>query len=134
MPTNGIIIPANILTTSRVLWVCCVFIFLLLVITLILIINIAFKNIGIFINTIVYFEFVLKMGKYNLQCIYCDKPIEKFKGKEVIRCNVCNNTVHEKHTEECSICNQITCMNDIIITKGQTEGICKKCSKGNKII
>lgn len=67
------------------------------------------------------------MGKYSNNCIVCDKPIEKTKGKAVIRCEVCNNTIHEKHSEICEVCDKIVCMNDI--KNKDKKVICKLCEK-----
>lgn len=63
-------------------------------------------------------------------CFVCEKPIEQPKGKAIIRCAVCNNPVHEAHSEECAKCKEDVCMNDIIYK--EREGICKDCSTVTK--
>lgn len=65
------------------------------------------------------------MAKNN--CIYCDNKIDQQKGKSVLRCTICNNTMHEKHSDMCAKCEKTVCMNDIKIKDGEV--FCRNCAK-----
>lgn len=60
-------------------------------------------------------------------CIVCDQKIDSKKGAKIIRCIVCDNTVHPEHTRECFECKQEVCMNDVKFLDQQE--FCKNCVK-----
>ncbi|MBA3977749.1 MAG: hypothetical protein H0X50_06110 [Nitrosopumilus sp.] len=61
-------------------------------------------------------------------CIVCEKNISNTRGKEIIRCQQCNNTVCNEHFNSCRICNQSVCNNELRKCDYCPFDQCKNCT------
>ncbi len=61
-------------------------------------------------------------------CIVCEKNISNTRGKEIRRCQQCNNTVCNEHFNACRICNQAICNNELRKCDYCPFDQCKNCT------
>jgi hypothetical protein len=61
-------------------------------------------------------------------CIVCEKNISNTRGKEIRRCQQCNNTVCNEHFNNCRICNQLICNNELRKCDYCPFDQCKNCT------
>jgi len=61
-------------------------------------------------------------------CIVCEKNIIINRGKDIKRCQQCNNTVCNNHIKYCRICNQLICDNELRKCDYCPFDQCKNCT------
>ena len=61
-------------------------------------------------------------------CIVCEKNISVTRGKDIKRCQQCNNTICNDHVRFCRICNQLICDNELRKCDYCPFDQCKNCT------
>ncbi len=61
-------------------------------------------------------------------CIVCEKNITIKRGKDIKRCQQCNNTVCNEHIIICRLCNQTICNNELRKCDYCPFDQCKNCT------